>query len=121
MALIKQFAIIFSIYSISDIFCKSLKLPIPANVVGILTLFILLMTGIIKEHHIDKASDILVSNMSLLFVPATLAIIEEYKYIKDEIVPFIIICVFMVIVIMVSTGLIAQILEKIFNKLRKIK
>lgn len=119
MALIKQFAIIFSIYSISDIFCKSLKLPIPANVIGMLILFIFLMTGIIKEHHIDKASDILISNMSLLFVPATLAIMEEYKYIKNEIVPFIIVCVFMVIVIMVSTGLIAQILENIFNKLRK--
>ena len=118
MALIKQFAIIFSIYSISDIFYKSLKLPIPANVIGMLILFILLITGIIKEHHIDKASDILISNMSLLFVPATLAIMEEYKYIKEEIVPFIIVCVFMVVIIMVSTGLIAQILENIFNKIR---
>ena len=118
MALIKQFAIIFSIYSISDILYKSLKLPIPANVIGMLILFILLITGIIKEHHIDKASDILIGNMSLLFVPATLAIMEEYKYIKEEIVPFIIICVFMVVVTMVSTGLIAQILENIFNRLR---
>ena len=118
MALIKQFAIIFSIYSISYIFYKSLKLPIPANVIGMLILFILLITGIIKEHHIDKASDILIGNMSLLFVPATLAIMEEYKYIKEEIVPFIIICVFMVVVTMVSTGLIAQILENIFNRLR---
>ena len=118
MALIKQFAIIFSIYSISDIFYKSLKLPIPANVIGMLILFILLITGIIKEHHIDKASDILIGNMSLLFVPATLAIMEEYKYIKEEIAPFIIICVFMVVVTMVSTGLIAQILENIFNRLR---
>ena len=118
MALIKQFAIIFSIYSISDIFYKSLKLSIPANVIGMLILFILLITGIIKEHHIDKASDILIGNMSLLFVPATLAIMEEYKYIKEEIVPFIIICVFMVVVTMVSTGLIAQILENIFNRLR---
>lgn len=118
MALIKQFAIIFSIYSISDIFYKSLKLSIPANVIGMLILFILLITGIIKEHHIDKASDILIGNMSLLFVPATLAIMEEYKYIKEEIAPFIIICVFMVVVTMVSTGLIAQILENIFNRLR---
>ena len=118
MALIKQFAIIFSIYSISDIFYKSLKLPIPENVIGMLILFILLITEIIKEHHIDKASDILIGNMSLLFVPATLAIMEEYKYIKEEIVPFIIICVFMVVVTMVSTGLIAQILENIFNRLR---
>ena len=118
MALIKQFAIIFSIYSISDIFYKSLKLSIPANVIGMLILFILLITGIIKEHHIDKASDILIGNMSLLFVPATLAIMEEYKYIKEEIVPFIIICVFMVVVTMVSTGLIAQIFENIFNRLR---
>lgn len=118
MKLIKQFAIIFSIYSISDIFCKSLKLAIPGNVIGMLLLFVLLMTGIIKENHIDKASDILISNMSLLFVPATLAIMEEYKYIKEEIIPFIIVCVFMVIVIMVSTGLTAQVLEKLFNNLR---
>lgn len=119
MELIKQLTVIFSIYSISDIFCKSFRLPIPANVIGMFILFVLLMTGIIKESHIDKASDILISNMSLLFVPAALAITEEYKYIKEEIIPFIIVCVFMVIVIMVSTGLIAQILEKIFNKLRK--
>lgn len=118
MKLIKQFAIIFSIYSISDIFCKSLKLTIPGNVIGMLLLFVLLMTGIIKENHIDKASDILISNMSLLFVPATLAIMEEYKYIKEEIIPFIIVCVFMVIIIMVSTGLTAQVLEKLFNNLR---
>lgn len=118
MKLIKQFAVIFSIYSISDIFCKSLKLAIPGNVIGMLLLFVLLMTGIIKENHIDKASDILISNMSLLFVPATLAIMEEYKYIKEEIIPFIIVCVFMVIVIMVSTGLTAQVLEKLFNNLR---
>ena len=121
MKLIKQFTIIFSIYSISDIFCKSLKLPIPANVIGMFILFILLITGIIKESHIDKASDILISNMALLFVPATLAIMEEYKYIKEYVIPFLIICIFMVIVIMVSTGLIAQYLEKLFNKLRKIK
>lgn len=118
MKLIKQFAIIFSIYSISDIFCKSLKLTIPGNVIGMLLLFVLLMTGIIKENHIDKASDILISNMSLLFVPATLAIMEEYKYIKEEIIPFIIVCVFMVIIIMVSTGFTAQVLEKLFNNLR---
>lgn len=118
MKLIKQFAIIFSIYSISDIFCKSLKLAIPGNVIGMLLLFVLLMTGIIKENHIDKASDILISNMSLLFVPATLAIMEEYKYIKEEIIPFIIVCVFMVIIIMVSTGFTAQVLEKLFNNLR---
>lgn len=118
MKLIKQFAVIFSIYSISDIFCKSLKLAIPGNVIGMLLLFVLLMTGIIKENHIDKASDILISNMSLLFVPATLAIMEEYKYIKEEIIPFIIVCVFMVIIIMVSTGFTAQVLEKLFNNLR---
>ena len=113
MQLIKQFTIIFSIYSISDIFGKSLKLPIPANVIGMFLLFILLLTGILKEHHIDKASDILINNMALLFVPATLAIMEEY------VIPFLIICIFMVIVIMVSTGLIAQFLERLFNKLRK--
>ena len=99
MKLIKQFSIIFLIYSVSYILSKSLKLPIPGNVIGMLILFLLLVFGIIKESHIDEASDILIKNMSLLFVPATLAIVDEYKYIKDEIIPFLIICIFFVVVI----------------------
>ena len=82
-------------------------------------LFLLLAAGIIKENHIDKASDILISNMALLFIPGTLAIIDEYKYVKDEIIPFIIICVFFTIVIMIATGISAQFLEKIISRLRK--
>ena len=69
MKLIKQFAVIFSIYSISDILSKTLKLPIPGNVIGMMLLFILLLTGIVKESHIDEASELLIANMSLLFIP----------------------------------------------------
>ena len=86
-----------------------------------LILFLLLVFGIVKESDIDEASDILIKNMSLLFVPATLAIVDEYKYIKDEIIPFLIICIFFVIVIMAATGLSAQFFENIVNKKRKIK
>lgn len=119
MKLIKQFAVIFTIYSISDIISKTLKLPIPGNVLGMILLFLLLLTGIIKENQIDEASDLLISNMALLFIPGTLAIIDEYIYVKDEIIPFIIICVFMAVIIMIITGLSAQFLEKILAKLRK--
>ncbi|MEI0580858.1 CidA/LrgA family protein [Brachyspira pilosicoli] len=121
MKLIKQFSIIFSIYSVSYILSKFLKLPIPGNVIGMLILFLLLVFGIIKESDIDEASDMLIKNMALLFVPATLAIVDEYKYIKDEIIPFLIICVFFVIVIMAATGLSAQFFENIVNKKRKVK
>lgn len=119
MKLIKQFAVIFTIYSISDIISKTLKLPIPGNVLGMILLFLLLLTGIIKENQIDEASDLLISNMALLFIPGTLAIIDEYIYVKDEIIPFIIICVFMAVIIMIITGISAQFLEKILAKLRK--
>ncbi|WP_297296943.1 CidA/LrgA family protein [uncultured Brachyspira sp.] len=119
MKLIKQFTIIFAVYSVADILSKLLKLPIPGNVIGMILLFVLLLLGIIKESHINEASDILIANMSLLFIPGTLAIMDEYKYVKDEIIPFVIICVFMVIVIMASTGLSAQLFEKLFSKLRK--
>ncbi|MEI0697821.1 CidA/LrgA family protein [Brachyspira intermedia] len=119
MKLIKQFAVIFSIYSISDILSKTFKLPIPGNVIGMMLLFILLLTGIVKESHIDEASELLIANMSLLFIPGTLAIIDEYQYIKDEIIPFVAICIFMAVIIMISTGLCSQFFEKLFSKLRK--
>ncbi|WP_295154715.1 CidA/LrgA family protein [uncultured Brachyspira sp.] len=119
MKLIKQFAVIFSIYSISDIFSKVFKLPIPGNVIGMIFLFILLLMGIIKENHIDDAGNILINNMALLFIPGTLAIIDEYKYVKDEIIPFAVICLFMGIIIMITTGISAQFFEKLLSKFRK--
>ncbi|KLI45528.1 CidA/LrgA family protein [Brachyspira hyodysenteriae] len=119
MKLIKQFAVIFSIYSISDILSKTLKLPIPGNVIGMMLLFFLLLTGIVKESNIDEASELLIANMSLLFIPGTLAIIDEYQYVKAEIIPFVIICIFMAVIIMIATGLSAQFFENFFSKFRK--
>ena len=121
MKIIKQTSIILSVYSISYIITKFFKLPIPESVVGMVLLFILLYTKVIKEHHIDETATFLISNMSLFFVPATLAILDEYKYLKDEIIPFIVICVFMIIIIMLSTGWSAQILEAILHKVRRKK
>ena len=121
MKIIKQAAIIFSIYSISYIISKFFNLPIPGSVIGMALLFILLYTKVIKEHHIDDVSSFLISNMSLFYVPDTLAIIEEYEYLKDEVISFVTICVFMVIIIMLSTGWSAQVLEKVFNKMRRKK
>lgn len=118
MKIIKQATIIFSIYSFSDIISKVLNLSIPGSVIGIVILFTLLSLGIVKEEHIDEISAMLIGNMSLFFVPASLGILKEYKYIQAEIVPFLTICVFMVIVIMVATGVSAQILEYIFNKFK---
>ena len=57
--------------------------------------------------------------MNINFIPGTLAIIDEYQYVKDEIIPFVAICIFMAVIIMISTGLSAQFFEKLFSKLRK--
>jgi Putative effector of murein hydrolase LrgA len=44
-------------------------LPIPANILGIIVLFTLLCTGVVKERHIGQAANFFLKHLALFFVP----------------------------------------------------
>lgn len=116
MKILKQFTIIFSIAALGDFISKYFNLPIPGNVIGMFLLFLTLLIGIIKESHIAEVSDFLLTNLVFFFIPGGLGIINEFEYLKDNIAPFIIICILIVFIIISSTGLTAELLEKLFKK-----
>ena len=113
MKIFKEISIILSISVVSQILVTTFKFPISASVTGIIILFILLMTKIIKEDDIKDTSDFLSHNLIFFYIPSAVAIIEEYHYIKKDTIPFITICMFCRIIIMVSTSMTAQICTKI--------
>ena len=57
MKIIKQFGIIFSLCWISVILEKYIPFPIPATVIGLILLFICLLTGILKIENIKEKSE----------------------------------------------------------------
>lgn len=111
MKIFKECSIVFSIAIVSNIISNSLSLVIPGNVLGIFILFILLYFGIIKERQIETVSDFFLKNMPFFFVPGTIAIIEDYKFLEGKALIFIFICILLVVVVILSTGITAQMLE----------
>jgi Putative effector of murein hydrolase LrgA len=64
-----QIALLALIYAAAKYFVELTGLPIPANVLGIVILFTLLASGIIKERHVSDAAGFLLKHLVFFFIP----------------------------------------------------
>lgn len=53
-----------------------LNLPLPGTLVGMLLLFVLLLTGIVKLDHVEQGAAILISELLLFFIPSAIGVIQ---------------------------------------------
>lgn len=116
MKILYQCGIVFAICLLGELIRFVTHLPIPGNVFGMVLLFLLLWSGILKKEHIAKVSDFLLGNMAFFFIPSAVAIIVYYKTIASVIIPFLLIIVFSTIIVMGATGQIAQLFMKLQQK-----
>lgn len=104
MKIIKQFGIIFSICFISTVIEKLLPFAFPASVIGMILLFICLLTGILKVDHIREKSDFLLSNMAFFFIPAGVNVINYLDILKANWLPLLVICTLTTIITFAATA-----------------
>lgn len=116
MKLLMQCGILLGICIVGDIIHILTNLPIPGNVFGILIIFILLYTGVLKKAQIRWVSKFFLNNMAFFFVPSGVAIIIYYTAVAKMIVPFLLIILFTTIIVLSVTGQSAQLMQKLLNK-----
>ena len=71
-----QVALLSAIFVVSTDSVTRLGLPVPANVVGLLSLFALLSTGVVKERWVSGAADILTKHLAFFFVPIAVGLMD---------------------------------------------
>jgi holin-like protein len=72
MALLRlafQSALLYGVFWLASMLVQVLRLPLPANLIGLLLLLGLLWTGVIKPSHLDLASGLVSRHLSFFFVP----------------------------------------------------
>lgn len=116
MKLLVQCAILFGICIVGDIIHILTNIPIPGNVFGMLILFLLLYTGILKKVQIRRVSKFFLNNMAFFFVPSGVAIVIYYKAVAKMLVPFLLIILFTTIIVLGVTGQSAQLMQKLLSK-----
>ncbi|MBM6839721.1 CidA/LrgA family protein, partial [Clostridium saudiense] len=86
MGVFREWIIVLLIYLLGEFLSKSLSLSIPGNIMGMIFLFLFLVTGILKLEKIERAAKSLLDNLAFLFVPAGVGLMNSFGIISGSIV-----------------------------------
>lgn len=121
MGIFREWIIVLLIYLLGEFLSKSLSLSIPGNIMGMIFLFLFLVTGILKLEKIERAAKSLLDNLAFLFVPAGVGLMNSFGIISGSIVKILLICIITTVIVMACTGLVVQFVSKKIDSNKDIK
>lgn len=112
MKLFREALIILGIYLLGELLSSLLKLPIPGNILGMVILFILLCTKVIKVDNISNVTNFLLNHLSFFFIPAGVGLMTSLGIIRSTWWQLLVVCLSTTIIIIGVTGIIVQAMSK---------
>lgn len=108
MKYLSQFGIILAISFVGEVLNRIIPLPIPASIYGMVLLFVGLLSGVVKLSSVKDTGKFLIEIMPLLFIPATVGLIESWALMQDFLVAIIVISLVTTVVVAAAAGRITQ-------------
>lgn len=112
MKLLRQFLIILIICVIGEVLNKVMHIPLPGSIIGMILLFICLLTGLIKIEMIDEVSKFLLDHLAFFFIPSGVGLLAYVGILKENFVSITVICVVTTFLVMIVTGLTVQMIKR---------
>lgn len=119
LKIIFQILLIYGIYLIGVYLQTTFNIAIPGSIIGMLLLFLLLMTNLIKASWLDNGAQFLLSHLGLLFLPATVGIVGYLAFFRGKGLLTIGIVIFSTMLVMICSGLIGQFIARKYEKNRE--
>lgn len=102
--------ILYFLFFLGSWIQETLNLFIPGSIIGLILLFFLLTTGIVKEQWIENGSLLLIRYLPLLFLPVTVGIINFPELFNVKGILLVVVTVVSTCIVMIGTGWISQLL-----------
>ncbi|WP_047985169.1 CidA/LrgA family protein [Ornithinibacillus californiensis] len=106
--IIIHIAFLYVIYLIGNCIQATLQLVVPGSVIGMIILFILLWTNIIKVKWVETGAKFMVQNLALFFIPATVGIMNYFDLFAGKGILLVLIVLLSTFLVMGSAGLTSQ-------------
>lgn len=107
-----QVAILFFVSIAMNKLSTLLHLPIPGSILGIIVLFTLLKTKLIKLSWVEQGSNWLLAELLLFFIPSAVGVMKYIPMLETDGVRILIVVISSTLVVMISSGLIAVRISK---------
>lgn len=108
MKYIKQITIILLITFIAELLAAFLPLPVPASIYGLVLLFILLQTGILKLKQIEDTAEFFLAVMPVFFIAPSVSLLTAAMDMKGSVLAILITTLLSTLVTIIMTGYISQ-------------
>lgn len=108
MKYLQQAMTITAVTFAAEIIKYALPFPIPASIYGLIILFMLLKTGIIKLEQVEDVGNFLLEWMPLLLVPASVSFLTALDTIQGMLPPVLIMGFIGTMLVMLVSGRTAQ-------------
>ncbi|MDR7248998.1 antiholin-like murein hydrolase modulator LrgA [Bacillus pumilus] len=118
---LSQAFIFATVMFVSNLISMYLPIPMPASVIGLVLLFVLLTTKIIKLEQVEQLGTSLTGLISFLFVPSGISVIQSLGVMQEVGVQVVGVIIIATIMLLAATGLFTQLLMQLSDKPQKRK
>jgi holin-like protein len=101
-------AVLYGIYLIGNWIQRTFDVFLPGSVIGLLLLFVLLATNVLKVKWIEEGTKLVVDNLALFFIPVTVGIMNYYDIFAGKGMLLIVIVLIGTVFVMAGSGIIGQ-------------
>ena len=108
MKYLKQLMIILCVSLVGELLHELLPLPVPASIYGIVGMFIMLYTGLIRTEQVRETSAFLIEIMPVMFVPAAVGLINSWDVLKSHWLSYVTVTLVSTVIVMAVSGLVTQ-------------
>ena len=104
MKYLRQFMMILLVSFLGELLKYAIPLPVPASIYGLVILFILLETGVLKLDAVKDTAIFLIEIMPLMFIPAGVGLLTSWSLLQSFLVPLLVITILSTFIVMIVTG-----------------
>lgn len=108
MKFLQQAVIIAAITFAAEIIKYLVPLPVPASIYGLILLFTLLKSGLLKLGQIEDVGGLLLELMPLLLAPASVSVLADLETVRTMLAPLLLAGFVGTSVVMLITGQVVQ-------------
>lgn len=112
MKLYVQLMIIFMISLVGEGISTVFDLPVPGSIIGLMLLFLALQFKWLRLRHVSLVGNFLLANMTILFLPPAVGIMDKFDVIAPYLFPIIWIILGAIVLNVVVIALVVQFIKK---------
>ena len=108
MKYLRQFGIILGVTCAGEVLKYFIPLSVPGSIYGLILMFVLLFTGILKVEHVKETGEFLIEIMPLMFIPAAVGLTESWDRISPIFWQLIVVTAVSTVLVMAASGHVTQ-------------